>query len=419
MLPIFRKLHLWIGLACSLIVSILCLTGTILALYGPVEAWINRDVQRVTPTGERLPLEVLIPKLTSTGHYTSLTLPADPAASLQLRQGRDVTYVNPYTGAVLGDPDPRPRQVYLWTMRLHRWLLLDDGIGRKITGVATLGFLVTLFSGLFLWWPSKLLRVKRKARGRALNYQLHAVLGFYALVPLLVMGVTALNWSYRAPFKATVYRVLDGTSVPSPPPDTPDAKTSLTRLPYARLLAETDRVYPSPGTLRLFFPADATRPVEVMKVYAPLPTADELELDARSGAVIGRKPFSERTRAQQLLALVKDLHTGTIFGGWSLTLYVLACLIGTALPITGTLHWWFKLKRKLPRLPDQGRAEQRVRVLRHEGEAGGLVDAAGGDEDVVGPEGDALVAGLASEGDTLVHQPAAQAQAARGGLDVE
>src|SRR5215208_1171835 len=71
------------------------------------------------------------------------------------------------------------------------------------------------------------------------------------------------------------------------------------------------------------------------------------------------------------------------------------------------------LELLLPRLPQLLRPEQRVRLGAHQAEAGLLVDVAGGGEDAVGPEGDPPVAGGAGEGDALVHQAAAEPQAAR------
>ena len=360
---VWRKLcltlHQWLGLGSSLFVVVLCLTGTLLALYGPIEAWVNRDVLRVTPKGQPIALEVLVPRLAEQAEkpFTGMVIPADPHEALQLRQGRDVTYVDPYSGQVLGRPDSTMRQVYLTTMRLHRWLLLDAGIGRPITGAVTVLFVVTLVLGVCLWVPKRLAQLGRslwfgKGKGRrAVNYDLHVVLGFYAMIPLLVMGLSAFNWSYRAPFQATVHQVLDG-KVPVAPPRRPelDAGAVVTDLPYAEILAAVNRTYPHAGPVRLTFPHDLSEPVKVSKVHAPspvsMPYVDQLTVDARTGAVLKQEPFAERTRGEQVLSLIKDIHVGTLFGGASLTIYILACLVGTSLPITGVLHWWGKIRAR-------------------------------------------------------------------------
>jgi uncharacterized iron-regulated membrane protein len=357
---IFLTVHQWLGLGSSLIVLVLCLTGTLLALQGPIESWINRDVQRVVPQGQPMALETLVPKLAAEAErpFTGLVIPPSADEALQLRQGRAVTYVNPYTGEVLGEVNAGVRDAFMVVFRLHRWLLLDDGIGRPITGAATVIFVVTLLTGMLLWWPKHVkqllgsLRFRKNANWKGWNYDLHVVLGLYALVPLFVMGVSGLYWSYNAPFKAAVYRVFDGQPAPEAkarPRAAGDAPT-WTALPYARLVEKTNQVYPYAGPIRITFPRAANQPVEVSKVHMPtaisMPYVDQLTLDGRTGEVLEQAPFAQKTRAERVLSLIKDIHVGTVFGGASLAIYLLACAIGTTLPLTGALHWWSKLRAR-------------------------------------------------------------------------
>src|SRR3712207_7463453 len=63
--------------------------------------------------------------------------------------------------------------------------------------------------------------------------------------------------------------------------------------------------------------------------------------------------------------------------------------------------------------------EAMVRVLVDEPEVHPFVDAAGGSQHVVRPQGDLSVPGLPGEADAFLHQPATDAQPARFGLDEE
>src|SRR6185295_19114385 len=74
---------------------------------------------------------------------------------------------------------------------------------------------------------------------------------------------------------------------------------------------------------------------------------------------------------------------------------------------------------KLPRLRHEVAPEAMVRLGRDELEAGLLVEVPRGDEDVVRPQRDAIVAGLAGETDALGDQATADPQAARPRLDEE
>src|SRR5262245_52166210 len=76
-------------------------------------------------------------------------------------------------------------------------------------------------------------------------------------------------------------------------------------------------------------------------------------------------------------------------------------------------------ERQPPVLAHQVVAEAAVTLLLPELEARSLVDAAGLDQDVVGPERQTRIAGPAREPDALVHEPAADAQAAGARVDQE
>ena len=367
---LFLNLHLWLGLASGIIVVILCLSGTLLALQGPIESWVNRDVLQVKAEGQRQPLETLVPQVIggSEKPFTGLVIMPGETDALQFLQGRKITYVDPYTGKVLGGFNPTVSEAFMGVFRLHRWLLMETPIGRPITGAATVVFLFVLMTGLLIWWPKRLSGLKRaltmrsKVNWKGRNYDLHVVLGFYALVPLAIMGASALYWSYNPVFKQVVYATLDGRSAPEQPQQGPSGDgrgrgeaRPLSDLPYSRLLEQTHGAYPYRGPVRITFPKSAEKPVEMAKTHAPhafsLPYVDRLQLDATSADIVAREPFAEKSRAEKLLSLIKHIHIGTVYGGLSLTIYVLACLVGTTLPITGFIHWLTKQKALRPRAP--------------------------------------------------------------------
>ena len=256
--------------------------------------------------------------------------------------------------------------------RLHRWLLLETPIGRPITGAATVVFLFVLMSGLLIWWPKRASGLKRaltmrsKVNWKGRNYDLHVVLGFYSFVPLLIMGASGLYWSYNTAFKQAVYAVLDGRPAPDAPAQGQGGggqggggrdAVPVTALPYTRLMDQVHSAYPYRGPVRITFPKSAEKPVEVAKTHAAhafsLPYVDRIHLDATSAEVVKRDPFSEKSRAEKLLSLIKHIHLGTVYGGLSLTIYVLACLVGTTLPITGMIHWLTKQNARRPRTPKE------------------------------------------------------------------
>ncbi len=370
-------IHLWLGLISGLIVFILCLTGTVLVIQEPVERWANQQVLQVTPGPERLPLETLVPKVAAeTGQeFTGVLIPHAPDQAVMLQKGRAPgVYVNPYTGEILGGINQELRDGFMVFFRLHRWLLLDSDMGRPITGAATLMFIVILVSGLVLWAfkakprPARALMFKRGVSWKRLNYDLHVILGFYTFIPLLVMSLSALYWSYNSSFETSVYRLFDGKPAPveEPEPRSEGEKKAKPKpvltLPYTQLVAEASRLYPYSGDLQIRFPTSKTgvigdKPVTVTKTHNPtsisVPYRDSFTADAKTGTLIEATPFASKSRAEKMLSLVKAIHIGTVFGSFSFWIYFLACLIATSLPLTGVIHWALKLKAK-------SRAKQRA-----------------------------------------------------------
>ena len=56
--------------------------------------------------------------------------------------------------------------------------------------------------------------------------------------------------------------------------------------------------------------------------------------------------FAEKPLNVQIVSLIKPLHLGEVYGTFSKILYFIACLIATSLPVTGTIIWIDKLKKK-------------------------------------------------------------------------
>jgi hypothetical protein len=161
-----------------------------------------------------------------------------------------------------------------------------------------------------------------------------------------------LYWSYREPYKAVVYRLLDNAPAPPVAPKKKSASgeepSKNTALPYQRILDTVNTEYPYPGEVRLLFPHQGDRSLEVEKIRVAgllqLPTKDVLVLDVASGEVVRRKPFASLSWAEKFLSQVYSLHTGALLGNVSLGLFLLATLVGTSLPISGTLMWWNRQK---------------------------------------------------------------------------
>ena len=179
------------------------------------------------------------------------------------------------------------------------------------------------------------------------------------------MASTGLYWSYREPYKAVVYGVLDGSPAPPPKPSSKKDETTprQTALPYAAMLARVTAEHPQPGLITIVFPKQGESTVSVSKTRSAgfwcLPIKDEWSFQSSTGDVVARKPFAGKTRAEKLLSLMLAIHTGAAWGNLTLVLWLLATCLGVTLPITGTIMWWNRMR-------GQWRA-RKILAQRHDG----------------------------------------------------
>lgn len=372
----FRKfindLHLWAGLIGGLFIFVICLTGTVLTFDKDVKEWINPQLYKVDIGSNKLPTEDLIAAAEKeTGKKaTSITINGEENKSVQLgmktmgEKGRPTTYfVNQYTGEVLGSAkDERGSSFFMTMFRMHRWLLQDTEIGRPIVGVATLLFVFGCLTGIIIWFPKKIknwrqgLKIKTNANWKRINHDLHNSLGLYSFIFLLVMGLTGLCWSFDW-YKNGVSKVL-GTQVfgggkqegKAGNKDRKDGKIEAptSALPLSLLIEKGHKELAGNGTTRISIPEEMGKPYSFSKYeqgFFASSQADQLSISP-SGTILKKELFNDKPLNEKIAASIKALHIGTFMGTFSKIIYFISCLIATSLPITGTLIWWNKLKKK-------------------------------------------------------------------------
>lgn len=126
-------------------------------------------------------------------------------------------------GILIGKLTGSYAPVFSWMKTLHRTLFLNDG-GRLVIGIATFLMLFEMITGYLLWGKTAngLMRVARKqGKGnwkgfcRSLSWTFpnkchgfHVAAGFWAGLPLLLMILTGLTWSFDW-FNNLAYAIFD------------------------------------------------------------------------------------------------------------------------------------------------------------------------------------------------------------------
>ena len=235
----FRKtifwLHLFCGVITAIVVLIMSVTGVALTYQKQMTAWADKKMYRVLTAADAMPLsaEALIEsyrKAQPTANPISLLLSSDPAMPASITATpNETTYINPYTGEPLGTGSHSVRTFFRVMTDWHRWLALSGEnrkIGKAVTGACNFIFLFLAISGLYLWWPNKWTRRIVRAiawfraglsgKGRDSNW--HYVFGFWCMVPLILIILSAVVISYPWASKLVFRMAGSQMSPPTGPP---------------------------------------------------------------------------------------------------------------------------------------------------------------------------------------------------------
>ena len=227
---------------------------------------------------------------------------------------------------------------------------------------------------MVIWFPRKIrawkqgFKIKWSANWKRINHDLHNSLGLYSCIFLFLMGITGPQWSfewYRTGLRKTLgtYKAegegkpegkakggaeggLKEKSLASELPAQEQQQASIEDFHKAAA-----RVFNFKGDVMIALPADADAKVNVSKYkagfFAPA-AADKLSLDQYSSEVVKVERFADMPFNERISGSIKALHVGDVYGMFSKIIYFLACLVATSLPVTGTLIWINKMKKKKP-----------------------------------------------------------------------
>jgi uncharacterized iron-regulated membrane protein len=334
----FFWLHLTAGVLAGVVILLMSATGVLLAFEKQIVAYAERDLRASAADAARapLPLSQLVTAASAAmpdGKPSNVIVRSDRFAPVAIAFGREHTlFVNPYTGAVLGEGAQGLRGFFEMNENLHRWLAMKgDGRdrGKAITGASNLAFLFIVLSGLVLWFPRRFTRKSfRNAaffrgglRGRARDFSWHHVFGIWAFVPLVLIVFSASVISYPWMTKL-VYRAFG-----SKPPEQQQqqqggggrGKLDLALVDRLAATARTEaaRVTPAWKSMSLRLPISTKAPVSIALDEGNGTRPDkrsQLMIDAKTAQVVEHKTYAQQNAGQKARGWLRWIHTGEAAG---------------------------------------------------------------------------------------------------------
>ena len=276
-----------------------------------------------------------------------------PGFSDQVGLSRSVVFVDPYSGAILGQRrfGQGGLDVLSIIHQLHTHLLfrgLGD-LGGKVMTSAALVLFVMLLSGLYLWWPLKRIRISwRGAAARRSWFDVHNTIGVVSLVVLLALCATGIAIGFERTSTRLFYRMTGSQPQQRPDMHVPIPTANAAQIGPDSAFAIARAALPGAAP----FEADVPAPGEAYFVRARYP--EDLTPGGRSQVVIdsytGRVLFAQGSRTApagaRMVIANRAIHTGDI-GGIPGKIIVSLASLGLAFQVlTGLLMWLRRNQRE-------------------------------------------------------------------------
>ena len=371
-MKIFRKILFWLhlaaGVTAGIIVLLMSVTGVLLTYEKQMTNSADKSQSSVASTGlmpAPLTPEMLIAKVSEAGATpSSVTIRADAAAPASVSfpnvngRGERTVFVNPYSGAMLGDGAQGTRHFFHTVTDLHRWIAMEGAgraVGKGITGVSNLLFLFIVISGLYLWFPRSLtlaqikqvIWFRRGLPSKARDFNWHNVIGFWCCIPLFVVVLAGVVISY--PWASNLVYRLVGEEPPRQGGTPQNAQNSAVPVSFAGLDSLYAKAAQQRGdwqTINFRVPKDATAPIafSIDAGTGGQPQKREtLTLD-RSGQTVKLETFSDGTKGRQWRGILRFAHTGEVLGLFGQTIAGIASLGACFLVYTGLALSWRRMR---------------------------------------------------------------------------
>jgi uncharacterized iron-regulated membrane protein len=366
---IWLQVHLWLGLSAGLVLALIGLTGSVLVLNDQL---LTIEVGHIFDVAGPIPPHPAVDQWIANAHraYGNFDLDSVVGPGFGLAGGNAAMLgaigpghthwlitIDPNSGLPLGN--------YIWEDRFTTFVLqLHAGLGASgrwlSWGRETLAWLgvvmlVSMATGLYLWWPRNrnwytAFTLKRGARGRRRLLDLHNLFAVYLYVPLLIIAVTGVyflrpDWIDPAISLVSVERTPDpGALARASKPGSCPARTTPGQA-AALALAR----YPSSRLAAVIVPGTQNQPL-VVQLAPPdnlgFKGQTQVFIDPECPMILTALDGDAAVAAEAFKAIVHPLHFNLMLGRFGQAIVFLAGLLLPLSWVTGLLLWLDKSKNR-------------------------------------------------------------------------
>lgn len=357
-------LHLYLGLFGGALFVLMSLTGSFLVFYKAVDEWLNPALVTTSGEGTYRPIDEIVSAARAAGPPGSaldgIEWPSHPQGVFiawhriqSVSDGKTrwiQATIDPYTGTVLTKDREWGRYAVSFIYELHQSLLIDAA-GETILGFVAIFLLVSIGTGLYLWWPRacKFRQAFTFTPSRSVirrQYEWHRLSGLYSAVVLGMLAFTGVYLEF-GDYMVPIVRLFSPVrefpkeeEIQSIPID------GASSLPVERIIELARRVFLD-GELRYLGMPQHDNGVYYVALHQPGEVRasggeSQVWLDQYSGKVLRIHDWNRLTGGETFLAWLFPLHNGEAFGLTGRWIVFLTGFVPLLLYVTALRMWWLK-----------------------------------------------------------------------------
>ena len=346
-----RQVHLWAGLALSLLLLVLGLSGSALVYKEAYWRWVHPELRAEAPEAwppeHAAAFEAARAVLGDEIRSVKLPEPGVTGYHLYLDEGEAFLSVGDHELLDRWRTGERPMSLLF---DLHAHLMAGEG-GERVGGVVALLGAALVLTGAFLWWPARrrfgLRGLAPTGFSRRQLLASHRDLGMLLSPILLILLLTGGG----IVFYGAAGILLNGVFGDSPPPAeaAPELAAERASPPWAGvpLLAQVEKEFPD-ARLVFYYPPRDGNGVHGFRLKRPCeihPNGRSFLYTDASGTVLQRTDACASPPGQKALHSVYPLHAGKLDSATYKMLTFLGGLVLAIISATGVLSYIAKLRK--------------------------------------------------------------------------
>lgn len=362
---LWLQLHTYLGLSIGLLWVLVGLTGSILVFYLQLDVWINPEITTTSSqpvTSQQAVFDTLYEAYPDRHAAWRIEQPLHADWPIMARYYTPVEKAHLQFAPLMVTLDPATLTVsserfwgeflMTWIYNLHYNLLLNK-VGKTIIGIFGLVSLLSLISGLILWWPGwhKLLAVlswRLRSSTAKKVFDLHILSGSYGFILLLMLSLTGAALALPSQTHQILKQFSTLYSTENHTPHTPSSETVTITADDAVRLAQ--KQFPAAQLRWVESPGNNKHNWRVVFYQTGEPSRrfprTQVWVNPHDGKIIAVRDGLADSGGDTLLNWLHPLHNGEVFGLTGRILVFISGLLPLVLFVTGVMRWQQKRRAK-------------------------------------------------------------------------